>query len=152
VLSNADAAQHELTAERLATMAKRHGLVVTPEEPTAEQRMAVQVWLCEPASGRDLYEVCAEPLRRAYDARPAHLVPSGGQAVTARPLPAWNTGAPTAPGVYVGSSDHPERTDGASIYVWDGSHWRHWSGAYDHLVTHWMPTDLPTPAAQEPKP
>lgn len=58
-----------------------------------------------------------------------------------RALPEWKTGKPLKPGLYVAFSTRPERTDGASLYYWDGKTWQHCSGFYDHAVDHWMELD-----------
>jgi hypothetical protein len=66
-----------------------------------------------------------------------------------RELPVWSEGKPAAPGVFIGFSVLPERRwETPSLYTFDGETFQHWTGWYDHGVTHWMPTDLPfEPAA-----
>lgn len=55
----------------------------------------------------------------------------------------WLPGVPTEPGVYVVTAAIEGRKRQASICHWDGKLFQHWSGFYDHAITHYMPTDLP---------
>lgn len=63
-------------------------------------------------------------------------------------LPNWIEGKPSEPGFYIGFSTNSARPrEKASLYTYDGKVWQHWSGFYDHAVTHYLPTDLPEPKA-----
>lgn len=55
----------------------------------------------------------------------------------------WLPVPPPAPGAYVVTAAIEGRKRQASICHWDGKLFQHWSGFYDHAITHYMPTDLP---------
>jgi hypothetical protein len=65
-----------------------------------------------------------------------------------REPPQWSTGRPPKSGIYIGFSDHPERSDKAGVYRWDGATFQHVSGWFDHAITHWMETDFPNEPTQ----
>lgn len=59
-------------------------------------------------------------------------------------LPQWQEGMPTEPGFYIGFSMLPERRkEKPDLYGFDGEVFQHWSGLYDHAITHWIPCGLP---------
>jgi hypothetical protein len=65
-------------------------------------------------------------------------------------LPQWREGKPDKPCTVFGFSTLPERRNELpSLYGFDGNVFQHYTGWYDHGVTHWMPTDLPEPVAHE---
>lgn len=65
-----------------------------------------------------------------------------------RPLPVWREGKPPELGLYFGFSTLPQRFgERPSLYEWNGKVWQHYTGWYDHGVTHWMATDLSAPSS-----
>lgn len=57
--------------------------------------------------------------------------------------PQWAEGKPPKPGVYIGFSVKPERRgEQPSLYTFDGETFQHWTGWYDHGLTHWLATDM----------
>lgn len=58
--------------------------------------------------------------------------------MTKREPPTWDTGDPSAEGIYLGFSDDVDRKDEADIYFWVEGRWRHHLGLYDNLVSHWI--------------
>lgn len=65
-------------------------------------------------------------------------------------VPNWQTGKPVEPGLYVGFSTLPGRLsrEHPSLYTFDGKVFQHWTGWYDHGLTHWIKTDLPVDQAE----
>lgn len=61
-------------------------------------------------------------------------------------LPQWKTGNPPTPGAYIAWSESRAKEEGdeaPGLYVWMGDFWHHWTGWYDHAITHWMECDVP---------
>lgn len=54
----------------------------------------------------------------------------------------WLECPPERPGMYIAGSNVKGRRKEAFLARWDGTVWQHWSGLYDHAITHYMPTDL----------
>lgn len=83
------------------------------------------------------YEKDGRKLLKAIRDRLASLTPTN-----APPLE-WLECPPEKTGAYIVGSNVAGRSKEASLAYWDGTVWQHWSGLYDHAITHYMPTDLP---------
>lgn len=67
-------------------------------------------------------------------------------------VPQWRQDKPETAGWYTAYSAErakvpEEGVEMPSLYLWDGANWRHYSGWFDHAITHWMDIDLPDPPA-----
>ena len=61
----------------------------------------------------------------------------------------FSTGKPPEDGMYAAYSDLPERPDDKpSLYAYRGGVFQHYTGWYDHAITHWLKLDIP----MEPEP